>query len=85
MVRLTVMIGAEGSDILLRICTAFAKRDHVMRLEKHASVRCSETGRLAVLTESLCAIKSPSAKPCIANECHSRNCSALYGGFNLRQ
>jgi hypothetical protein len=84
MVCLTVMIRAEGSNILLRICTTFAKWDHVMRLEKHTSVRCSESGLSAVLTESLCTIKSSSAKYSIANECHSRNHAALYLSFNLR-
>ena len=83
MVCLTMMIRAEGSNILLRICTTLAKWNHVMRFEKHTSVRCSESGLSAVLTESLCTIKSLSAKSRIANERHSRNHAALYLSFNL--
>jgi hypothetical protein len=79
------MIRAEGSNILFRIRATFAKWHDVMRLEKHAAVRCSESGPLAVLTKSLRSTQSSSAKCCITNEFHSRNHAALDRRFGLRR
>ena len=84
MVRLAMVVRAEGGNILFCICTTFAEWDHVMRLEKHTSVRCCESWLGTVLAESLSSIKSSRAKPCIANECHSRNHAALHLSFSLR-